>query len=702
MVASLAASLLALLIFGASVIPAGAFAAKEEKTLSFGPANLDLVDVWDAEEEGKEPPLWQQLDPQAWPAPTLRDSDPKISSIMELVSLLPAERPLRIDVSPYQGRIAMDFTVYGDVSQINAYAYTTSLIHAMWGYQQNVYYSRETPVNESGNPSTLNYLSQWFGTQYVLLKAEYDSIETYQEAGWEPVHVDGNLQLWRDPNAPPMATTTTRPAVLVVSQPETDGYMTVFRLAANGMLPYEDALLVEGQPRVDRYTLDQLKPFDAVFLYGHDYRDSKEAWGTLAQYVSQGGSLFVDTGWEFWIPEWEFERSPDVLPISRLAWTDYGPAARFELGAADIAGGVDVAKFKPLVWEGTPWMLSGADAADVREWGQVVLSANGRPLVVAGDYGEGKVVWSGMNLIGHARYGETNSEELQFLGNLVRWLTGPADDSGQAAPVVRRDNPDQLSISLATSPNQVTWLYWREAFYPDWHAYLIDGNGERDLPIYRAGPGFMLMPIETSADGATVQLRWTPSPVEHASVFVSGIGLLLLLALILDGLFLQGNGFTWLKIGLIMRTPRPFLGEGSNREWAERKRAELEAGHLAPDTPPHLEPRQAIAWWKGDQPAGAERTEEDLALANRPGTSSEGDGRVDPAPASTDRPLVAAAGLPGADGRAGLQPPSSVPAPAIEPPSNDLERELLESWLNGSGHNDDAWAEKLLGRKNSA
>ena len=36
------------------------------------------------------------------------------------------------------------------------------------------------------------------------------------------------------------------------------------------------------------------------------------------------------------------------------------------------------------------------------------------------------------------------------------------------------------------------------------------------------------------------------------------------------------------------------------------------------------------------------------------------------------------------------------------PSSGGLRRDLLESWLNGSGHSDDAWAEKLLGRKNTS
>jgi hypothetical protein len=699
-ISPLVGSSLALLMVGASIVPAGAFAASRDNTLSFGPEEVDLVDLWNTQGTGQSRTLLEWFAPENWPAPALSDTDPKISLSMELPSQLPPERPLRIDVSPYLGRIAMDLTTYGDVSQINAYTYTTSLVHAMWGYQQNVFYSREDPVNESGNPRTLNGLAQWFGTRYVLLNAAQDPIEMYEAAGWERSYEDGILQIWHDPDAPPMATATTRPAILVVGRPDSDAYMTIFRLANNGMLPYAEALLVEGQPRVDRYTLEQLRPFDAVFLYGYDYRDGPEAWETLAAYVDQGGSLFADTGWEFWIPEWEFERSPEVLPIERLTWTDYGPATQYELGMPEIAGGIDVTKFKPLIWEGSPWMLSGAEASDVREWGRVVLAANGRPLVVAGEYGAGKVVWSGMNLLGHARYGETNEEELLFLGNLVRWLTGGRPSLELAAPVIRRDNPDNLTLAFAPVPGDVTWLYWREAFYPDWHAFLTDGTGEREVPIYRGGPGFMLMPIEAAAEAATVQLRWVPSSAERIAVGLSGIGLLLLVALALDGLFLQGNGFTWLKIALIMRTPKPFLGEGSNREWAEQKRAELESGQLSSDTPPHLIPSQAISWWRGDQhpeQAGQGEGEHPVPAEAQAADASRAES-ASPLRADGDVQREGSTSHAQSDGD-GHQPEV---APAIEPPSDDIERALLESWLNGSGHSDDAWAEKLLGRKNNS
>lgn len=87
-----------------------------------------------------------------------------------------------------------------------------------------------------------------------------------------------------------------------------------------------------------------------------------------------------------------------MLPVERIVWTDYGMAQDYVLGFAEAAGTVNAGKFKPLTWEGRPWTVSGAEIQDVRDWGDVVLSAAGPPLIVAGRYGAGKVVWSGLNL----------------------------------------------------------------------------------------------------------------------------------------------------------------------------------------------------------------------------------------------------------------------------------------------------------------
>ena len=669
------ASLASLLLVGAILIPLGSTHAAIPGRLAYGPngGGVNLGNVWNREPQGYAGPLGEQLAPENWPRFVLAQEDLASDDSWRLASVLPSDRPLRIDISPYMGRLAMDLVTYADASQINSYTYQANLIHAMWGYQQNVYYSREAGVAEYGNPQSLDNASQWFGTRYVLLHSGQDPWEMYQAAGWELVLQDGALQIWRDPDAPGMATASTRPAVLVVGRPEADAFMTLFRLANDGVLPYGEAFLVEGQPRVDRYRLEELALFDAVVLYGYDYRNSVRAWDTLEAYVEQGGSLFVDTGWEYWIPEWEFDQAPDVLPLERLTWTDYGMTSDYALGYPEASGELDVTQFKPLAWEGQPWTVSGAQPEDVRSWGRVVLSASGRPLVVAGEYGEGRVVWSGMNLIGHARYLGQNEEELQLLHNLLRWLTEDRPGADFGDPVLTRTHPDRPSLSLLTDPGGVTWLYWREAYYPDWHAYVWDDAGRREAPVFRAGPGFMLIPVASSSSVATVSLVWEPSVWERMAVGTSILGGLFLAAITVDGLVLGGNAFTWLRIVLTMRLPKPMLGEGPNVEWAERMSAELANAGMSlrerglPETPMD----GANAPTKGPPLAPIHET-------------SAGTPRAGPSlgASSTEAPSADEEDLSGVD-----SPVAQEHAP------------LLKRWMETSARDDDEWARRVLRRK---
>ncbi|MCH8877364.1 MAG: hypothetical protein IIA89_11170, partial [Chloroflexi bacterium] len=445
-----------------------------ENHIGYGPrsSGINLEDIWDLGGEQPDDPasIFEQLALQNWPVPEFGGVHDRVEEARSLALNLPVDRPLRIDISPYLGDLAKDFTTYTGTSQIESYTGQISLNKAMWGYQLNVFYARSEP--EYGSAQSLNQAAKWFGTQYVFLHPEKDPVEMYLAAGWEFVHETGKLQIWHQPKVPDLATATSRPAILVVGKPEVVAYMYMFRLANDGMLPYEEALLVKGQPRIDSYQLEVLQQFDALILYGYDYKDSQKAWETIAAYVKAGGSLFIDTGWEYRIPEWEFEQAPSVLPVESLTWTSYGTTDDYRVEAAEIAGDIDTSLFDSLVWQGTAWNVSGAEIDDVRDWGKVVLSADGQPLVIAGEYGAGRVVWSGMNLPAHA-WGNRNQEEVALLHNLISWLTEGKE--GVEIPVtITRDHPDRVDFTLEVPTDDISWLYWREPVYPNWHAYLIE------------------------------------------------------------------------------------------------------------------------------------------------------------------------------------------------------------------------------------
>lgn len=134
-------------------------------------------------------------------------------------------------------------------------------------------------------------------------------------------------------------------------------------------------------------------------------------------------------------------------------------------------------------------------------------------------------------------------------------------------------------------------------------------------------------------------------------------GLAILAGFTINGLFLGGNGLTWLRISVLMKIPRPFLGADATRYWAERKRAELEVGN-SPDELRVQQPGEAVSWVS---PEDSESNDE-IRVQNPASNANEGHAEGDPSTIAE-------------------------------------EQALLTSWLESTGHNEDAWAEKLLSKR---
>lgn len=412
-------------------------------------------------------------------------------SILSFIPQLGINETTRMDVSAFLGGLTQALSLYTDASIIGIYNYQSSMIHAMWGLEQGVFYS-----TEYGTPYEMDQLAWWLGIQYVVLNKDYDPLEKYDLAGWPVVYspsgtVDGGIEIRQYPDAPQMTSLLTQPVLLVVGGFENGSYDQIFRTFISEPMGYEDWIFVEGTHNIDDYTLDELMNFDGVVLHGYGYKNSDNAWGMLDKYVTHGGSLYVDTGWQFVTPDWEVAEAPSVLPVRNLIWTDFGATDNFIIDQSFFGESIEVGEFSSLTWDNQPWSVS-YPSEGIRDWANPVLYVEGSPIIVAGEYGQGRVVWSGMNFIGHA-LANNNLEEREFLRLLISWLAPKQFDNNLSLPLVQRDHPDHIRFTLEGSVFDKTSLLWREAFSPDWHATVeIDGR-EVEIPIYRAGPGMMLL-----------------------------------------------------------------------------------------------------------------------------------------------------------------------------------------------------------------
>jgi len=470
----------------------------------------------------------EMLDPPLW-ALSSEGEARYLQVLPEIVEVLDLDAQTRLDVSPNQSGISQALSLYSDASIINSYGFSASLLQSMWEYQSDVFYSPGI-----GTTHELNQLAKWFGVKFVIVDEELYPHEIYPSDLWPVVYPleaesDQRILVRRFNEAPEMVSLLTTPTILVVGGYENAIYDQAFKTFVKGALGYEAGLVVEGVHLIDDYSIRDLREFDVVFLHGYGYENRQLAWNLLEAYVEAGGALYVDTGWQYSTPDWETPEAPAVLPVTALEWTDLGMTEAYLIQDADFAAENDSSAFAPLIWDDLPWNVSAP--VDLRQWARPILSVEGTPMIVAGEYGAGRVVWSGMNLVGHS-VAYDNSAERELLGALIGWLAPRPETTLLPTPEVIRDHPDRIRFSLLEPTEGPTSLLWREAYSPDWRARLIVDGDEVDIQTYRAGPGLTLLRLpQIDAAGAEIRLDYDLGWIGIAGNAVSLVTLIVLLIL---------------------------------------------------------------------------------------------------------------------------------------------------------------------------
>lgn len=412
----------------------------------------------------------------------------------------------RVDISPSLGSLMQRWNIYTETSQISLYAYGLSLIRAMWGYQQGLFYGPEP-----SNPGQIAEAAKWFGIQRVFLKdAVADNFENFPEEYWAKVYEEkpGELSVFELKEKVNLAEVSSRPTILVIAEHNFRAYEQIFKLANQGAFPYDDFYLVEGESRsVDDYSTEELSRFDGLILHSYDFQNRKEGEQKLTNYVKNGGRLWIETGWQYTSPDWERKETAPYIPLKSQNWVDLGPVSDYLLNK-DIVKEIDERLFAPLEWEKRGWGFSSAKNS-LKSWATTILSVPDYPLIAVGQYGQGRVVWSGMNLFSHV-YDKENKEELKLIGVLGSWLFQDITSQNGIVTYIR-NNPDGVDFTLDT-PGE--WLLWKEAYTPYWQAEAKTTNNKmQSLSFYRAGPGWVLIyiPKEYRQEGMVVKLRYVQS-----------------------------------------------------------------------------------------------------------------------------------------------------------------------------------------------
>jgi hypothetical protein len=427
----------------------------------------------------------------------------------------PTETNFRI-ASPSDNLSVWLNAVY-DVPQTRGYAAFPQIRNPDWQFWLD-----STAWNGDASEAQRTFLFDWYAVKWVYVPAPYmpstagvvSKLTGHPELYEAVPSTRGATSLTFSFLRPtPIAVATNAPAILVIGQPE--NYQVVFRDLSYSDFDTAHAIPVQGGPYVDDYSAQDLAKFDEVLIYGGRAHDSARALDLLNGYVRSGGGLIVESSGS---PLADGSGIDEPVPITGATGHDVKGDWRFKTESSPITDGIDFSSFGPARYNGGPWTVSAATG--VKSWAQTVVWSGADSVVVAGQLGQGRVVWSGLNLPFHID-SYRSAEESRFLTTAMAWASRSKIDAAAVASA-RRDGPQQMTISVDSTARGVLF---KESWFDRWHAYV---NG-REVDVLPAGPGFMyiLLPKDTRFP-ATVQWRYEKSVADWAGIVVSAVTLIAL------------------------------------------------------------------------------------------------------------------------------------------------------------------------------
>lgn len=460
----------------------------------------------------------------------------------------------RVDI--FEGSTTAVWNDVSGVAQTNPYV-GVSLINPMFGYEQACLHN----LLKTCNASEVQSLAKWWGLKIVYvggmdsLVTKSENLTAIKKAGFKEKIIDNTL-VYEIPNYAGLATISNKPLILVIGDnpPFHNAFRSTFYSFNRSQWNYEKEILVEGKRYIDDYSLEDLKKFKTVVLYGYKTHNKDNAWVLLSKYVEEGGNIFVDTGWQYWSEDWgkvdssgigEEIDMPNLLPVSKTKWQTVGSKWQ-DLGINNkkLSSKVSTNGWADLTWEGKDWGLSLADLNSLKEDSFSLVTDKGKIVIAGRNYGKGKVVWSGMNFFGHTAYYPSEPEN-DFLSAVFSWFI-PQNKFAEENLSFKRETPDRIVINIDKKIPGGKNVMFKEVDAPGWKAVEQVGNNEKELPILRAGPGWKLLQLSENSGGQII-LNYGRTLREWIYISLTILTFLGLLVFLTDGL-LKGKILKLLKV----------------------------------------------------------------------------------------------------------------------------------------------------------
>ncbi len=316
------------------------------------------------------------------------------------------------------------------------------------------------------------------------------------------------------------------PAVVVFSDDES--FEQVWRTLAMENINSRFLVPISGGKYIDDFSVSDFENFDAVILHNYSYHNKKKAFDMLSQYVQKGGKLFIDTGGE--TIDSDSETLGEVFPFDKSERKELRKDWDLEQRSDELIDGIDFGLFGKPIFNDNPWKFSyPTEDSSLRDGAKVVLKNHGKPVFITMEYGNGKVIWSGMNLLYHINQNPI-VEEGKFFKNIITQLVALGDGQIVAVDAVWK-SPERIHAKIDNRPKGILF---KEEFYKGWSAKDAQSG---DQKIYKAGPtfpGFIYLPLKkNNATNTDVLFSYNGDPLYWVVTFINIIAVILVLELII-------------------------------------------------------------------------------------------------------------------------------------------------------------------------
>jgi hypothetical protein len=385
-----------------------------------------------------------------------------------------------------------------------------------------------TPVPVAKNSAL--FLIDWYGVKYLDNQAEPLDIANYlmEENGFVKNKVEEERLKFIEVNddfTSPIIRSLNSPTLLVIANDSS--YDNILRILGMENINSRYLIPIHGSEYLDGIKKDELENFDAILLYNYQYKNRK-VWDLLEEYVKGGGNLIIETGSE--VKESDLKNTkevselPNVFPIEKTTRQELGREWNFQKSEGKILTDITLDNFSPLIFEDMAWKLSYAEKQDVKSWGNIILSQKDKPVLVEGNLGQGRVIWSGMNLPYHVQTYQ-NFEESKLFRNLLEETLNLSKDNVQDFQVERL-KPERIKVV----GKDFSGILFKENAYQGWKA-LADA---KNLKIYKAGLDFIYVRVPDNIN--EVELNFVGSTAGWALFILSILTFIfIIIFIIFDG-----------------------------------------------------------------------------------------------------------------------------------------------------------------------